>query len=356
MNQAVTSGTGLVARWGLDEGAAATVNDSVAPLENGTVTGTGSSWVANAPFDVAPCADDSSSMLRFDGTNDYVTFGTSTELGLTQFTLETWFKREGAGVGNTTGTGGIGGTGGTGGLDQVPLIAKGAPEADGSNVDANYVFGINTTGNVLAADFEDTATGLNHPIVGTTAIVNNNWYHAAATYDGTTWRLYLNGNLEATLAVGSFTPRSDSIQPAGLGTMQKSALAPGQLGFFAGVMDEVRIWNFARSQGQIQGDLYSELTSGTGLVARWGLGEGTGTSAADSVGVPASNGTLTNGPLWVASNSLLAANDSCDDGAFCNGADTCNGAAGGLRCAINAGDPCVGGTECADTCDEVGDT
>lgn len=42
----------------------------------------------------------------------------------------------------------------------------------------------------------------------------------------------------------------------------------------------------------------------------------------------------------------------CDDGLFCNGADTC---AGGT-CSVHAGDPCLEGGECADTCDEALDT
>ncbi len=41
---------------------------------------------------------------------------------------------------------------------------------------------------------------------------------------------------------------------------------------------------------------------------------------------------------------------SCDDGVFCNGADTCDGVGG---CTTHAGDPCTGGSECADSCDEV---
>jgi hypothetical protein len=41
----------------------------------------------------------------------------------------------------------------------------------------------------------------------------------------------------------------------------------------------------------------------------------------------------------------------CTDGLFCTGADTCSGGA----CVINAGDPCVGGPECADTCNEGAD-
>ena len=63
----------------------------------------------------------------------------------------------------------------------------------------NYFLGIDSVRRVLAADFEDTVDGGNHPVFGRTAICDNIWYHAAATYDGTTWRLFLNGELEATL-------------------------------------------------------------------------------------------------------------------------------------------------------------
>ena len=41
---------------------------------------------------------------------------------------------------------------------------------------------------------------------------------------------------------------------------------------------------------------------------------------------------------------------SCDDGVFCNGADTCEGG----ECRVHAGDPCAGGAECNDACDEAG--
>jgi hypothetical protein len=44
--------------------------------------------------------------------------------------------------------------------------------------------------------------------------------------------------------------------------------------------------------------------------------------------------------------------DSCDDGLFCNGADTCNAGA----CSGHAGDPCAGGGECANSCDEGADS
>ena len=45
----------------------------------------------------------------------------------------------------------------------------------------------------------------------------------------------------------------------------------------------MRIWNVARSEAQIQAGRTVELTSGTGLIGRYGLNEGSGTTAASSV-------------------------------------------------------------------------
>jgi hypothetical protein len=311
--------------------------------------------------DADPCTTDACdgmnvSALSFDGTDDYVTMGAAPGLGTATFTIETWFKRTGTGIGNTTGSGGI--------ASLVPLVTKGAPEADGSNVDANYVLGINTAGNVLAADFEDTATGLNHPISGTTAIVNGTWYHAAATYDGSTWRLYLNGNLEATLVVGAFTPRSDSIQHAGLGAMLTSTGT--RLGAFQGLLDEVRIWNYARSLAEIQAAKDLEVAAGTGLLGRWGLNENGGATAGDSV-LPAENGTLTNGTAWsptdrapltsgLCSHTPLPScrpcngNEECLDTDICNGTESCSGGVcrPGTSLACDDADACT-----VDSCDPV---
>src|SRR5206468_1458483 len=132
-----------------------------------------------------------------DGANDYVTFGSATRLDSATFTVEVWFKRTGPGLSTSTGSGGV---------DAIPLVAKGRAEADGTTQDMNYFLGLRASDGVLVADFEEGATGpspgLNHPVAGVTAVANNVWYHAAATYDGSTWRLYLNGVLETQLAVG----------------------------------------------------------------------------------------------------------------------------------------------------------
>ena len=184
------------------------------------------------PF-AAPVAAATNAALQFDGIDDRVTFGAAPSLGLGTFTLEAWIKRTGTGVSTTTS-----GAGGGGLFNVVPIISKGRGEADGSNVDMNYILGIDTVSNRLAVDFEEGTggtgpLGLNHSLIGNTAITSNVWHHVAATYDGT-WRLYLDGAPDGTLAVNQ-PPRADSIQHAGIGTAMTSTGAAA--GFFAGVID-----------------------------------------------------------------------------------------------------------------------
>jgi len=178
--------------------------------------------------------------LRFDGVDDYVRVYNSASLGLSEFSLEVWFKRLGDGV--STGSGWAG-------VSAEPLIAKGRGESDGGTQDVNYLFGINQTNMILAADFEDISNGASHPILGTTTIQNNRWYHAVVTYDGTTWKLYLNGNLDNSARVRA-TPRYDSIHDIGIGTAFNSVGNPG--GYFNGIIDEVRIYNRALSEEEIR--------------------------------------------------------------------------------------------------------
>jgi hypothetical protein len=160
-------------------------------------------------------------------------------------------------------------------------------ETEGGTVDMNYFLGIRQSDGVLVADFEDTATAANHPVAGVTPIpADGAWRHAAATYDGTTWRLYLDGVLDVQLVIGSFTPRFDSIQHAALGSALNSTGGVGSQaqGFFAGTLDEARIWNYARSAQQVSRGMQLEIPSAPGLLGRWAFGESAGTAITDSAG------------------------------------------------------------------------
>ncbi len=218
-----------------------------------------------------PLANDNYA-LEFGKGNAHVKFEKDSMLGLRTFTIETWFKIEGPGSPAYTGDGGI---------TAIPLVAKGRDEAEGDYRDLNYFLGIYDSTHVLVGDFEDEATGENHPIIGATFIPDNIWHHAALTYDGSVLRLFLNGILEAEQIVNE-TPRYDSIQHAALATAKNSY---GIIeGHFDGVLDEVRIWDYARIDQDIYHYMNWEIINGPGLVARYGFNEGYEITVYDSSG------------------------------------------------------------------------
>lgn len=208
--------------------------------------------------------------LDFGIANAHVKFEKDSLAGLKTFTIETWFLMQGPGSPASTGIGGI---------VAVPLVTKGRDEAEGDERDLNYFLGIDDLNHVLAADFEDSATGENHPIMGSTSIPYDIWQHAALTYDGSVLKLFLNGNLEAEVIVNK-SPRDDSIQHLALATAKNSFGKPE--GHFDGILDEVRIWSYGRTEQDIYHYMNWEIIRAPGLSSRWGLNEGTGITVFDS--------------------------------------------------------------------------
>ena len=212
--------------------------------------------------------------VTFNGSNQYATLGASGQLNASQFTIETWFKRTGTGTATSTGGGGI---------TISPLITKGRAENENPSIDVNYALGIDAADH-LVADYEDSATSANHPTPdGSTTISNNVWYHAAATWDGTALRVYLNGNLETSTNV-NISPASATTSVTAIGSALTSPSGGSVAdGFFQGQMDEVHIWNVARSQAQIAAGMNSELNGPVaGLMGSWHMNEGSGTVLNDS--------------------------------------------------------------------------
>ena len=165
---------------------------------------------------------------------------------------------------------------------------RGAAKPRTSNVDMNYFLGINTAGAspVLAADFEEGAAGampgLNHPISGTTADPHGHLVsrggdlrrHDAAVVSerraGRSARLS-SGSRRAPTAFS--TRRSE----------RRMTSAGAAAGFFAGSLDETRIWNYARSAAQMAASVNREIATADGLLARWSFNDCCG-RVADSTG------------------------------------------------------------------------
>ena len=116
------------------------------------------------------------------------------------------------------------------------------------------------------------------------------WVHVAATYDGSNLILYRNG----VLMNNAPTTGNPSASHAGNSLRIGSNPSNQSLG---GKIDEVRIWNIARTQAELQSYM-STLLSGseTGLVGYWNFNEGTGTTLTDQTSND-NDGTIS-GATW----------------------------------------------------------
>ncbi len=120
---------------------------------------------------------------------------------------------------------------------------------------------------------------------------DNDWHHWAVTFNASTGQLVLfeDGNQVA----------SGASQPIeGASTTLLIATSGSSANVFVGSVDNVRVWNVARSASDIQGD-YAQVapTTSAGLVAEWDFTEDQGTTVADSSG----NGhtlALIGSPTW----------------------------------------------------------
>ena len=97
------------------------------------------------------------------------------------------------------------------------------------------------------------------------------WTHVAFSYDGTTLRIYINGNLVNTLTdSGLLLPTTNVTMGYGSGQYGDYDMANSAL-------DEFRIWNVARTQSEIQADENIELSvPQAGLVRYYNFNQGVG--------------------------------------------------------------------------------
>jgi hypothetical protein len=94
------------------------------------------------------------------------------------------------------------------------------------------------------------------------------WTHVAATYDGTTSALYVNGALVASLAGNGSPIRDVGNESLRIG---KGSDVATPIEVWNGQIDEFRLWPFARTAAEIQATMNQSLTSVPGLVSTWNL-------------------------------------------------------------------------------------
>lgn len=231
----------------------------------------------------------SQNALSFDGTDDEIDCGNNASVQITsnQLTLEAWIKPDVW----------------TANVWQGNIINK---EQQGSGVDYGYML---RCGNNGSANFNIGDGGWNELTTAQNTLTLNTWQHLAATYDGSYMRIYVNGAIVDSIA------RNITIGNA------SSKLFIGSNGtqprFFSGLIDEVRIWDIARTKRDIQQTMNGEFCGSIpqGLVAYYRFNQGTAggnnaglTNLIDDIGV--NNGTLLNFALsgnssnWVAGSPI----------------------------------------------------
>jgi hypothetical protein len=146
----------------------------------------------------------------------------------------------------------------------------------------------------------NTIADQHHELLSDRPVPLGVWTHVAGVYDGAQMKIYINaqqvGQLSVTGRITQDNKRRGSIIGGYAGTAVFDA-------WFSGDIDETRIWDVARTQNQLLGDMFHEISPQTGLIGYWRYEQGGGDSAVDLSG-SGHHGTLTNyrgsgEPAWV---------------------------------------------------------
>jgi large repetitive protein len=89
-------------------------------------------------------------------------------------------------------------------------------------------------------------------VIGPNSIPIGEWHHLAATFDGNKLQLIVNGELTGS-ATAQTSPFNQATLRTGIGAFV--ATNGSVFGAFHGFIDEVRMWNHARSVEEINADL-----------------------------------------------------------------------------------------------------
>lgn len=220
-----TTGNPPVAWFKMDDstwtGTSADVTDSVAGAYTGTAQG-GAQLTTNGKY------------LKggsFGGTTDYVSLGGSTGLGNSSvaMTMEAWVKFNAIPTGSTV----------------MTAISKNETAAGWGLIANAATSGKIETYFYIGGAYRLAGEALSNLTAGT-------WYHIAATFDGSNVRFYRDGTLKQTVAAsGSILT---SAEPVFIGA-DPSAGGTDASNFFNGFIDDVKIYDYVRTQGQIITDM-----------------------------------------------------------------------------------------------------
>ncbi len=212
-------GPSPVAYWKFDDAQGTTAQDSSTNNNDGSISG--ASWVTEDQCLSGKC-------LRFDGSDDYVQVSDANPLDVTtNFTLSAWVRMNSLPTGNDT--------------TDAQIINKGRD----STTTYAYTLQIQNGGGGNNKAIINLYDGSNNPNAASTSNIKvNEWTFIAATYDGSSLKIYVDGKLEGTTA----TAVDPGVQTSPL-VLGKNAMTTNR--YLHGSIDEPKVYNQALSAAQI---------------------------------------------------------------------------------------------------------
>lgn len=214
--------------------------------------------------------------IEVNGTNHIdVAHKPALNIGTGSFTAEAWFKTPVSGV-------------------TQQIIGK-------SDAATSYGVGFKvqlSTQNKLYYEVTGGAGGIGNSCygTGTTKITDGGWHHVALSVDrttGTACTIYLDGEVENTSSNALATGSIDNSFNLKIGASYSSSVSTTN--YFTGQLDEVRLWNVARTQSNIKSNLFDNVVpANVNLIGLWRFNDG---DIATSVAVNLSNTNGINGKL-----------------------------------------------------------
>ncbi|MCU0324514.1 MAG: hypothetical protein MUF45_04595 [Spirosomaceae bacterium] len=186
----------------------------------------------------------------------------------------------------------------------------------------DFLWQLGANGNANKMGYFDRSTGTWHYSTGN--VPENTWTHVAVTLQAGTLTFYINGVASGTASVAS---AMQDTQPMNIGRQQPTACTCNH---FNGTMDELRLWNYARTPSQILANMNSVTANTPGLVAYYKFDETSGTTITDASGFN-NTGTLVNNPtrqipsnnpsnatnaLWTPSNTTASSITTTTSGTY----------------------------------------
>ena len=223
----IAAPAGLVAAYAFDEGTGTTVSDKSGNNLTGTIVG--ATWTTGGKYGNA---------LSFNGTTNYVDLGNPTQLQLTgSMTVSAWVNA----AANPA--------------DDGQIIAK-SDDNTGWQLKTTPDTGPETFGFAVSG-----SAGSHTQRYSTTVRSLSTWYHIAGTYDATgkTLNTYVNGVLNNGALSG--TVAASQVNSTVNVNVGRRAVGTGGGYYFNGLIDEVRVYNRALSQAEIQTDMNTPLST-----------------------------------------------------------------------------------------------